>query len=84
MLDHGLYKFTIFKLITAHKHQRKNMYLCYNYICIVVGDPIIKKGRIVISLTVLTPLHFCVYPKPGPEFPMPYIVVFLVFNGFNC
>jgi hypothetical protein len=29
MLDHGLKKFTICKLIIAYKHQRKNTYLCY-------------------------------------------------------
>ena len=29
------------------------------------------------GLAGLTPSHFCSYPKPGPGFPMPYVVVFL-------
>jgi hypothetical protein len=48
------------------------------YICIDVGDPVIKRGR----LTGLTLSHFCACPKPGPGFPTPYVVVF-VFGGFR-
>jgi len=34
-----------------------------------------------IPLTDLTPPHFCTCPKPGLEFPMPYVMVFSVFHG---
>ena len=49
-------------------------------------DPVIKrKGlrssyqeeRVGIPLTGLTPPHFYACPKPGPEFPTSYVVVFL-------
>jgi hypothetical protein len=43
---------------------------------IVVGDSVIKRGRVAISLTGLTLSHFCACPKPGPGFPMSYVVVF--------
>ena len=36
MLDHGLQSFTIFKLITAYKHQRKNAYLYYKYFYVLL------------------------------------------------
>ena len=29
------------------------------------------------GLAGLTPSHFCSFPKPGPGFPMSYVVVFL-------
>jgi hypothetical protein len=50
-----------------------NMIYLFN---IVVGDSVIKRGRVAISLTGLTLSHFCACPKPGPGFPMSYVVVF--------
>jgi hypothetical protein len=41
------------------------------YICITVGESIIKRERIEISLISLIPPHLCVCLKTG--FPMPYI-----------
>jgi hypothetical protein len=37
----------------------------------------------VISFTGLTPPHVCAYPKQGPGFPMPYVVVYFTFNGLR-
>jgi len=39
------------------------------YICIAVGDAIIKSGRVVIPLTGLTSSQFCACLIPGPGFP---------------
>jgi len=41
------------------------------YFCIIVGDPIIKRRKIAIPLTGLTPPHFYIWPKAGPGFPTP-------------
>jgi len=48
--------------------------LSFVYICIAVGDQVIKRGRGV-PLNGLTPPHFYVCSKPGPGFPMSYVVV---------
>ena len=37
-----------------------------------------QEGRIGIPLTGLTLSHFCSCPKPGPGFPMSYVVLFCV------
>jgi hypothetical protein len=52
-------------------------YLLYVYICFAIGDPIIKRGMVEISLTGLTLPYFFACPKPGPVFPASYIVVFV-------
>jgi hypothetical protein len=46
------------------------------YICMVVGDPIIKRGDWDWPLTSLSPPHVCACHKPGPGFRTPYILVF--------
>jgi hypothetical protein len=28
-------------------------------------------------------VHFCVCPKPGPEFPLAYVVIFLMFSDMK-
>jgi hypothetical protein len=53
------------------------LFLSFVYKCIVVDDPDIKRG-FGIPLNGLTPLHLCAYPKPGPRFPMSYVVGFCV------
>jgi len=35
------------------------------------------RGRVESPLTSLTPPHFYACPKPGPGFPVPYVMVFL-------
>ena len=45
-------------------------FLSFDYICIAVGEPVIKRGRVGFPLTGLTPPHFCACTKPGPGFPM--------------
>jgi hypothetical protein len=52
-------------------------------ICIVEGDPVIKRnqeGRVRIPLTCLTPPHVCACPKSEPGFTSSYVVVFFVFS----
>jgi hypothetical protein len=53
------------------------------YICIAVGDPIIKRERIGLPLTGLTLSHLCACPKPGPAFQMPYDEVFFIFTDIK-
>jgi hypothetical protein len=36
-----------------------------------------------IALTGLTLPHFCAWLKKGPGFPMPYVMLFLVFGEFS-
>jgi hypothetical protein len=48
--------------------------LLFIYFCIVVGN-LYQEGRVGIPLTGLTPPYFCACPKPGPAFPMSYVVV---------
>jgi hypothetical protein len=57
-------------------------FLSFVYTCIVVDDLDIKRG-FGIPLHGLTPPHLCAYPKPGPRFPMSY-VVFFVFSELMC
>jgi hypothetical protein len=38
------------------------------YICIALGDPVIKRGRFGIPLTGLTLPHFCAGHKPGSRY----------------
>jgi len=38
--------------------------LLIGYICIIVGDPVMKRGRVGIPLTRLTLPYFCDCPKP--------------------
>jgi hypothetical protein len=52
--------------------------LLFVYICIVLGDPVIRGGDLGIPLTGLTPPHFCGCPNPGYGFPTPYVVFFYV------
>ena len=52
-------------------------YLLFLYICIAVGDPVIKRGGGGIPLTSLTLPHFCARPNQGPGLPTSYIVVSL-------
>ena len=53
------------------------------YICISVGDPIIKNGLVMIPLTVLTTPHLCACPKSGSGFPPANVMVFCVFNDIR-
>jgi hypothetical protein len=55
-------------------------FLSFLYISIVVGEPVIKRGRVGITLTGLTPPYLCACPKPGPGFPTSYIWVFFCFR----
>jgi hypothetical protein len=50
-------------------------FLSLVYIFIAIGDPIMKRTRVVIPLSCLTQPHFCACLKPGPTFPMSYIYV---------
>ena len=56
-------------------------YTCCFYICIAIGDPVIKRA-VGIPLTGLTPPHFSVCPKPRPGFPVWYVVVVFVFSYY--
>ena len=47
------------------------------YICIAVGDLIIKRSIDEIPFTGLIPPHICVCSMPGSGFPRSYVVVFL-------
>ena len=53
------------------------VFLLFVYICIAVGDRVIKEG---IPLTGATLPRFCACPKPGPGFPTSYVVVLSVFS----
>ena len=53
------------------------------YFCIAVGDLIIKTGMVGILLTSLTLPHFCACPKPGPGFPLAYVMEFFMFNSWD-
>ena len=53
-------------------------YTCCFYICITIGDPVIKRA-VGIPLTGLTLPHFSVCPKPRPGFPVWYMYVVVVF-----
>jgi hypothetical protein len=55
-------------------------FLSFLYISIVVGEPVIKRGRVGITLTGLTPPYLCACSKPGPGFPTSYIWVFFCFR----
>jgi len=44
------------------------LFFVFVYICIVVGNPVIKRGGLRIPLTGLTLPHLCVCPKSGPAF----------------
>ena len=55
----------------------------FDCICITIGDPIIKRGWVGISITGLTLPHFCACPMPGPRIPTSYVVVFFIFNWFK-
>jgi len=57
--------------------------LSFVYICVVVGDGIIKQGGFGILLTALILPHLCASPKLGPEFSTPYIMIFFKFNGLR-
>jgi hypothetical protein len=48
-------------------------FLLVVYICITVGDQIIKKGRVEIPYTSSTLPHFYACPKSGPGFKMPHV-----------
>ena len=53
------------------------MLFSFLYMCIAVGDTIIKRERVGIPFTSLTVSHFCASPKPGPGFPILYVVDFV-------
>jgi hypothetical protein len=52
------------------------IFLSFVYLCIAVGDPLIK--RVEIPLTALTPTHYFACPTQRPRFPTSYVVVFFV------
>jgi len=41
------------------------------------------EGLYPITVTGLTPPHFCACPRPGPGFPTTYVVVFFLFSEFD-
>ena len=43
-----------------------------------------QRKRVGMPFTGLTPPHFCVCPKAGTEFSMPYVTNVMVFFAFNC
>ena len=45
--------------------------------------PSYHEGTVGIPITVLTPPHFCAYPKPGHGFPTSYVVVFFCVQWFQ-
>ena len=49
--------------------------LLFLYICITIGNPVIRNGVVGIPLFGLTPPHICVCPKQGHGFPAAYVVV---------
>jgi hypothetical protein len=49
-----------------------------NPICIAVGDPFIKKGKVGTPLTGLNPPHLCACLKPGPVSSLIYVQWFEV------
>ena len=57
----------------------KYCFLSFTYICIAVGDLVIKRGEVGVDipLTDLNPPHVCACPKAGNEFPTLYTVVFV-------
>ena len=55
-------------------------FLSFVYICIAVGNQIIKMGKVGVPLNSLCPPHVCACHKPGPGFPTPCVVV--VFFSF--
>ena len=50
------------------------VFLPFAYICIVVGDPVIKRRRL-IPIDWFNPATCCACPKPRPGFPTSYVVV---------
>jgi len=52
-------------------------FLLFVYVYIAVRYSTIMRGRVESPLTSLTPPHFYACPKPGPGFPVPYVMVFL-------
>jgi len=52
-------------------------FLLLVYACIVVGDPILKNGRVRIPSTGLTPPHVYSSPRPRHGFSTPYVVIFM-------
>ena len=65
--------FNFFREIQSQKRYKP----CLNN---VVGDPIIKMERVGIPLS-LTPPHFGACSKPGLGIPLPYVIIFFVFNS---
>jgi hypothetical protein len=58
-------------------------FLLFVYICIAVGDPVIKRAGLEFPLTDLNLPQFCACPKPGPGFPPSYVVGLFMFNEFS-
>jgi hypothetical protein len=48
--------------------EKTGLFIVCLYICITVGDLVIKTGRVVISLNGLMQPHFCACPESGPGF----------------
>jgi len=55
----------------------------FDYICIAIGDPVIKRDRVEISLIGLTLPYCCAYPKSGPGFQLAYVMVFSLLNDLR-
>ena len=53
-------------------------------ICIAVRDPIIKKGRVGISLISVSLPHVCACLKQGLRFQTSYVGVFFMSNDLRC
>ena len=58
-----------------------NPVLSVSLICVLISCSVLKqyklRGEVGIPLTGLTPSYLCAFPKPGPRFPTPYVLVFV-------
>ena len=61
----------------------KSVHVFFYCLLISVLSPIIKREMVGISIIGLTLPHCYACPEPGSAFPMPYGVVFFVFNGLR-
>jgi hypothetical protein len=81
--------FHFYKYPTSYIYDRVVVNMCmvsvslFAYICIAVGDPIIKRDRVAIPLIVLILTDSCICPKSGPRFQRQMACVFCVNNDFG-
>jgi len=63
-------------------HKYADFFICLYMYMYCLSRSSYQKRRIGIPITGLTPPHLCTCLKPGPIFPMSYVVVFFVFSWF--